>query len=150
MQRLLKVPYTNSVPSLLARLDSLNKSINQSYEKLWQSFYRQLRIKQGKLDLFRYALGAYYTQRLKEETKAFGYILDARHLQNIYLYISKDADLGESAAALVLRGEDDKIAKVKLFRIGSEYRAQLVEMLDSDGIQPFDRLVPAKFKIKEE
>ena len=81
---------------------------------------------------------------LKKRTKAIAYVLDARDLQNVYLYVDKTAKIGESTAALILRGEDEDIARVKLFHIDSEYRAQLVEMLDDDGIRPFDRLILEK------
>ena len=142
LRRLLKVPYTNSVPTLLKRLDSLNKNINQSYEKLWQGLYTQLRSEKIKLDSLQYAI-AFYSKHLNKGVKSLAYVIDGRDLQNIYLHVDQDAQIDTPLTALILRGEDDEIARVKIFRVASEYRAQLVEMLDSDGIQPFDRLVIA-------
>ena len=92
VRRLLKVPYTNSIPALLKRLDSLNKNINQSYEKLWQSLYTQLQSKQEKLDTFQYGL-EYYMEDLKKRTEAIAYVIDARDLQNVYLHVDKNAKI---------------------------------------------------------
>ena len=142
LERLLKIPYVNSIPAVLKRVSSISKNITQSYEKLWQSSYKELQRKETNIRALEHAF-EHYGKSLSEDSKrSLAYVLDGRDPENIYLYVKKGVEIDTSSEALIWREEDERVARVKFFRVGTEYRAQVLKAFE-DEILPFDRLLLA-------
>ncbi len=142
MERMLAIPYTNSVPRLLGRIHSLNKSINQNYENLWQTLYTDLVKREQLLRSHRYALT--YLARQDGEV---GYILDPRKPQRIGLYLADIFEPNDKTRASVFRRAETYIGEIELFRLsGRQYRGRVIKLASGQQMKPFDRLVLLKNK----
>jgi hypothetical protein len=134
MDRLRQTPYTNSVPLALSGVHSLTIELVSEYEALWYGLADSISKRDREIERFRYALSA-YSQQHRED----GFILDPRDSTNILAYVDSLYPVKPGDIALVFRGDDEYIGKVRLFPDHEMVRAETVEL--SNSIQPLDKLL---------
>jgi hypothetical protein len=127
--RMMKVPYTNSVPAALEQMNYLSGSL---IGHLSSSIIEKNSI----INSFLYALEN-YTLAATEN----GYVIDARNTNDILLYMNKIYSVKEGDTALIIRSENEYVAKIQFLMKPEGLRAKALEINASNSIQPFDKVL---------
>ncbi|MBN2161121.1 MAG: hypothetical protein JW807_17170 [Spirochaetes bacterium] len=137
LERLMRVPYKNSVPPALRAIDGLSGSIVSDYENLWSRLVLGLSGARGLLD--GYAYGYDFVLKAKRE---HGVVIDPRDADNILVYMSRSLDIAEGAPATVYNG-NKPVGTVRLFRDREgAFRAKLVSLAKKGAsVQPTNRII---------
>jgi hypothetical protein len=134
MDRIRQTPYTNSVPPALSGVNSLTVALVSDYEALWYGLADSISRRDHEIERFRFALSSYSRQHRED-----GFILDPRDSTNILAFVDGLYPVKPGAIALVFRGDEEYIAKVRLFPDRDMVRAEVMEL--SNSIQPMDKLL---------
>jgi hypothetical protein len=133
---LLGIPYTNSVPPALNRLDQLSNSITSDYETLWTNLAQRLKEKNDYISGYNIALN--YLSATRGES---GYIIDARDPNRLIVFINHIYSVKPGTMAYIYKNEDRAIAKIQLNPERNRITARVIASLSNDKIEPFDRIL---------
>ncbi|MGE5558500.1 MAG: hypothetical protein ACM3WV_07790 [Bacillota bacterium] len=131
-----QIPYVNSIPAALNRLDQLTKSIIADYENLWGSLADQIKKKNEDLGSYEYALN-YLSMSQREN----GYVIDARNTKQIAVYINRIYSVKKGDTAYIFKGDNVAVAKITLNPERNRITAKVAEMLRPVKIEPFDKIL---------
>lgn len=144
LQRIDEVPYINSMPETLERLQYFGTAAYNDYEQLVRDLIRTVEQKNNiiysqylQLGHYRYALGS-----LIDESREHGYVLDPRDPKNIQIFLDETHDVADGDSAYVFRSDEELIAKIRFnIRYGT-VSASLTEQVSSEkSIEPFDKIL---------
>ncbi len=139
INRLVNIPYINSVAPALKRVDGLTKSIIQDYEMLWSRLVGALSSRNAQLRGYNYAFSQ-QMEKIKENNRPeTGFILDPRNEKGVIVYLLDEKAVKGGDAALVLRGNDEYVGTIELYRSSGIVRGRVLEK--KADMQPFDILV---------
>lgn len=143
IDRLQATSYTNSIPQTLNYLGYFTEGIIDEYERIWTEMADVIEFKNKWLDHYFYAL-SYYS----DENRDSGQVLDTRDLDNMIVYIQDVYTIGDTGkGAMVFRGNDEYIGKIRVYPIEGGHRAEVVELTEGKTIQPLDKIL---LNLKEE
>lgn len=128
MNRMMSIPYENSVPPMLRQIDNLSQSIFNDLIDESVSY--------------RYAI----EQMLKSRPES-GYIIDARNPGAVYVHVNNAFNLKPGTVAYVFRDEDEFIGTISLYRKNDMIKAKILEIANGKSLMPFDKIL---FQIKAE
>jgi len=147
--RLSAVPYINSVPPALSRIEGEARSSIASYRAALQSAGQGLRSRDDKiaeleakakaaedsLARYRAAISAYAL-----DSREQGYVLDAGDPGYIYVCLAPGVTVAEGSSGYVVRG-DALIAQVTLSPTRDGAVAKVIKIESGDAIRPFDSII---------
>jgi hypothetical protein len=144
MNELKKIPFENSVPSLLKQVEYRQKSIFLNYDALWNRLSDALGKKNEIIadqrrenDGFLYAV-----DHLLSTSRENGYVLDPRNTRSVTVYMNKNRQISDGSFGIIFRRDDEYIGRVRFFRRAGVLLASLVELDKTDNpIQPFDKIL---------
>jgi hypothetical protein len=136
LERLQIIPYENSIPGSLGRLDSLSKEIISDYERLWKELSKVLEKRNRDIANYRHALDYI----LKERPES-GYIIDSRNEAKIETHINRLHKINEGDTALIFREDDEYIGKIQFYKTADGMKAKKVETAGGKKISPFDKIL---------
>jgi uncharacterized protein YlxW (UPF0749 family) len=136
MERMLQIPYENSVPPSLAKIDSLSRKIADDYEKLWISLVSVIIQKNRMLQNYRHAFE--YHGTLYPEN---GFIIDAREKDAVRVQLSKIHTVKSGDTGLVFRDDDEYIGKIEFVVTASDTSARILELAENKKLKPFDKIL---------
>lgn len=140
MDAMLKVPYTNSVPSTLKHIDSFDKSIQSKYQNMWVGLSIGVLKRDQAINSYRYAL-EHYTSIMQEHLKGFsGYILDARKSEAVVLFLKFPKSVKDGDKVYVVNDEKEYLATLELHPFSELTLAEMTEGNISD-VSPFSRIM---------
>ncbi len=135
--RLNEIPFTNTVVPAMADANSLYRSVVLDYDKLWFDLANRIRVKNQLISQYLYALNFY--SKLNRDS---GYVLDPRDRNNIVVFIQDFYQIGPAGVpAIIFRGDNEFIANVKVFPTATGYKATIVDMPETNHIQPLDKIL---------
>ena len=151
LERLREVPYINSVPGALERLEGLEVNLVAGYEMLWNRLARTVENKDrviGVRDLEIARISAVLGQfihALDSHTTASrenGYVLDPRDPERIAVYVNTTYPLTDGVRGYVFRREDEFIGTLQISIAETGVSASLIELADSAvPMVPFDKIL---------
>lgn len=127
MDRMLQVPYINSVAPALDKLDTLSRSIILDMSS-------KLKKQQTLINAFNYGLNS--ASRVEHEN---GYVLDPRDPDNTLVYIYETYRINDGDEAYVFRGDDEFQGMIRLMIDGDRNSAKIIQ--GEDKIKAFDKLL---------
>jgi hypothetical protein len=147
--RLRSIPYLNSVPPALSRMETearesialYSEALSRAGTALKERDTRiaelsaQIAVAERALDSYRWAI-VEYLRRSREG----GYILDPRDRSGVTVALNPGVPVSKGSIAYVVRG-DKVVAKVSIFLQDGAPRARVVELADGETIRPFDALL---------
>lgn len=136
VRRLRQVPYTNSIPKTLDRMDQLSTAIVDSYETLWERLVGALKRRTTALSAYENALA-----HMSREKSDNGYLLDTRDPARIAIYLSPLSVGMAPKGAYIYRLEDEPIGRVEFYSENGRLLAKQVESITGKSLQPFDRIL---------
>jgi phage host-nuclease inhibitor protein Gam len=136
LNNLQQIPYTNSVPLALNRLDRLSQSIIGDYETLWGNLLAQVNEKNDDLSSYEYAVN--YLSMIRRES---GYVMDARNPNRIIIFVDHVFSVKNGDIAYILKNDDTPIAKIELNLEHGRIIAKVKEILKPIKIEPFDKIL---------
>ena len=133
MKRLKRVPYRNSVPDSLERIDSLSGGIVKDYEVLRAKLVKAVKIR----NKYKYTI-----DYLIDKSKGDGMVVDGRDRGNILLLMSEKVKVRPGDTARVYRG-NRKIGKIKFFKDNKgQFRAKVIDAgIIKPKIEPLNKIV---------
>ena len=142
LERMLKIPYKNSVDPALKQMDSMWRNSIDNYEELWFKLSEAVRKKNSLIRNYKYAFD--FLTKTQPES---GYIIDPRDSKNIKVYMNRILRIREGDTGLVFRTDDEYIGRIEFFRSPVGIRAKTIELQESKEIKPFDKIL---IKIRKE
>ncbi len=148
--RLSRIPYQNSVPSVLQHLDFLDRTVMRAYEDI---ALRLTQIAKDNEETIRTqkALIAEQSQVIQQVRMAFGFyarkiaengfIVDARNKQKIALFLNPSYVVANGDLGLVFRQDDEFIGTIRFAVTSGVVSAQQIEIAANKTIQPFDKFL---------
>lgn len=137
LDRLISTSYTNSVPLALTSLQSLMNSAMNDYESIWLSASDTISEKNEIIAQYYYAL-EYYCDLNRDS----GFILDERDEDNIIIFLRDIYTIPSSgSAAIVYRGSDEEVGRIKVYPSEDGYRAEVTSLNSGYTIQPLDKIL---------
>jgi hypothetical protein len=134
------IPYINSVPPALNRLNRLSDSIVFDYETLWTSLAQRLKEKNDYINGYNFALSYLSTTRGEN-----GYVIDARDSNRLVVFINRSYSVKKGDIGFIYKNEDMAmaiaIAKVEFIPERGRIIARVASMLRADKIEPFDKIL---------
>jgi hypothetical protein len=129
VRRMDRIPYENSIPPSIKRIDNLSDGIVHDYETLWSGLASRLS---------HYSYAFEFIMKTRPES---GYIIDPRNPQNIQIYVNRYVNVPSGTTAFVFRDDDEFIGKIRLDRSGSVFRASVVEVAPGKTMRPLDKIL---------
>jgi hypothetical protein len=136
IDNLQEIPYTNSVPLALNRLERLSQSIIGDYETLWSNLVEQVNAKNNYLGCYDYAMN--YLSMTRRES---GFVIDARNPNRMLIFIDQVYALKNGDTAYIFKNDDTPIAKIELNLEHGRIIAKVKEILKPMKIEPFDKIL---------
>ncbi len=136
MERMLQIPYENSVPPTLGKLNFLTRKLADSYEKLWVRLVSVIDRKNGIIQNYRHAF-EYYGSLHPEN----GFIIDPRRKDAVRVQLAKIHAVKTGDTGLVFRDDDEYIGKIEFTVSETDITAKVVELAESKKLQPFDKIL---------
>lgn len=130
------IPYVNSVPPALNRLNRLTDSIITDYETLWSSLVQRLKEKNDLINGYNFALSYLSTTRGEN-----GYVIDARDSNRLIVFINHSYSVKKGDIGFIYKNEDMAIAKIEFIPEKGRVTARVVSMLRTEKIEPFDKIL---------
>jgi ribosomal protein L3 len=130
------VPYTNSVPAALNRLEQISQSIIDDYETLWSNLAEQLNVRNSYLSSFEYAFN--YLAIIRSES---GFVIDARNQNRMDIFIDRVYSVKNGDVAYIFKNDNSPIAKIELNVDRGRITARVKEILRPVKIEPFDKIL---------
>ena len=148
--RLSRIPYQNSVPSVLQHLDFLDRFAMRSYEDIALRLTQIAKdneetIKTQKAQIaeqaqviqqVRAAFG-FYARMIAEN----GFIVDARNKEKIAVFLNPSYTVANGDLGLVFRQDDEFIGTIRFAVATGVVSAQQIEISANKTIQPFDKFL---------
>jgi hypothetical protein len=134
--QLQQIPYTNSIPPALDKLDQLSQSIIGDYETLWGNLAARVDTANSYLDSYEYAVN--YLSMTRRES---GFIIDARNSNRIVIFIDRVYSIKNGDTAYVFKNDDTPVAKLELSSDHGRVIAKVKEILKPVKIEPFDKIL---------
>ncbi|MBL8992114.1 MAG: hypothetical protein JNM63_02155, partial [Spirochaetia bacterium] len=131
MNRMLQIPFTNSVARTIQRLDDINQAITVNYEKLWDFLIAALKRK----NQFEYAV-----HTLAKEKTDHGFILDPRDSEKVGIYLDPIYLPDSGMTGLVYRLDDELVGKVQFYQVDGKLWAKVTQTTEGKKLKPFDRI----------
>jgi len=143
-ERLMEIPYINSVPDALAHMENTMYLVVNEYEHLWHTLaddisakVLSIRSRNRMIDQFTFALNS-----LIFSSRENGYILDSRNPDALVVFIGDLYDVNEGDTGYVFREDDEFIAHIRFTYKDGRLYAQTKELADpAKAIQPFDKIL---------
>ncbi len=129
VRRMDRIPYENSIPPSIKRIDNLSDGIVHDYETLWSGLATRLS---------HYSYAFEFIMKTRPES---GYIIDPRNPKNIQVYVNRYVNVTSGTTAFVFRDDDEFIGKIRLDRSGSVFRASVVEVAPGKTMRPLDKIL---------
>ncbi len=146
IERLREIPFENSLPAALNRLDYLSRRLFFQYEDLWSSLAEvierkndQIAAKDVSIDHFNYFLAS-----LSRKNREVGYVVDPRETGNIVTYVEPGYQVRQGDIGLVFRLDDELIGTVEFYLFQGELRARVTELEAGKTIEPYDKILLKK------
>lgn len=136
MDRMLQIPYENSVPPSLQKIDSLSRRITDDYEKLWISLVSVIVKKNKMLQNYRYAF-EYHGTLFPEN----GFIIDPRESDSVRVQLSRIHTVKSGDTGLVFRDDDEYIGKIEFVVTATDTTAKIVDLAENKKLRPFDKIL---------
>jgi len=136
MERMLQVPYENSVPPTLGKLNFLTRKVTDDYEKLWVSLVSVIVQKNRIIQNYRHAFD-YYGSLHPEN----GFVIDPRQKEAVRVQLAKIHTVKSGDTGLVFRDDDEYIGKIEFVVSDTDITARVVELTENKKIQPFDKIL---------
>lgn len=136
MERLLQIPYVNSVRPSLTQMNYLTKSTANDYEALVSSLFSLTQKQDRAIRTYQYALEQYGRQNRES-----GFVVDARDTDRITVHLSKVLKVKTGDRALVFRDDDQYIGTIEFFSEGGEIKAKRIETSGINTFYPFDKIL---------
>ncbi|HOX30784.1 MAG TPA: hypothetical protein PLB91_00545 [Spirochaetales bacterium] len=144
--KLRSVPYLNSVPPALSRMEAEARGAVALYSQALAAAGEGLRERDERiaelaaraeaaekaLASYGWAVGEYL-----RENREGGYLLDPRDPEDLSLALGPGLPAPEGSAGYVVRG-DKAIARISFFTRGGETRARVTELVAGEALRPFD------------
>ncbi|HBE76264.1 MAG TPA: hypothetical protein DDW65_00545 [Firmicutes bacterium] len=134
--QLQQIPYTNSMPLALDKLDKLSQSIIGDYETLWGGLANRVDTDNSYLNSYEYAVN--YLSMTRRES---GFIIDARDMNRIVIFVDRAYSIKNGDTAYVFKNDDTPVAKLELILDHGRVIAKVKEILKPVKIEPFDKIL---------
>jgi len=148
--RLRAIPYLNSVPPALARMEyearlqfqTIVSSLGRSGEaikardKQIAELDARVKIAETALERYRWATSSYVL-----DNREGGYIIDPRNIQEILVAINPAVPAGEGSTAFVVRQGSASVGTLSFFLKDGQLRARLVDLAPGETLKAFDPIV---------
>lgn len=128
MERLQKVPYTNSVDPSLDIIDNSGAYLISQYERLVNALA---------IELEQYSAAIEY---ITEKSADGGIVIDAGNPSNVKVSMKIMVDLTPGDTGLIFRRSDQFIGTIIFEEKYGELRARVLEINPGQKIQPFDKI----------
>ncbi len=140
LNRMMRIPFKNSVRPAIRNINKLTKSIIKDYDKLWSDLVAVINRKNYIIKSYDYAFD--YILNEKPES---GYIIDPRKSSDIFIHMNKVYKLTDGESAVVFRTDDEYIGMIKIYKKESNgFRAKLVSRMKGKMVKPFDKILLEK------
>ena len=136
IQRLNGIGYENSIPPALKSIDNLSVSITNDYENLWYNLASAVRYKNSQIEYYKIALDA----ALKERPES-GYIISVENSNRVIIHMNRLLTVKEGDTGFVFRTDDKYIGKIEFYRANDGLKGKVIELADSQKMEPFDRIL---------
>lgn len=148
--KLRAVPYLNSVPPALARMEYEARLQFDSYraalirasgiidqrDKRIAELEERVRVDEAYLERYRWATSQYIL-----ENREGGYILDTRNVNELFVAMNPALPMMDGATGYVIRPGDKAIATISFFLKDGQIRAKLVQLNPGERLKPFDPII---------
>jgi len=158
IDRLQDIPYINSVPGAIDRVEHMGHGLIRDYEKMKGRFIDTIEKKDGtiaareetirqKNDIITAKDGIieqylYSLEYLTHNKRENGYIIDQRNPDALVVYLNEIYKIQDGDAGYVFRKEDEYIATVRFHVSGDVVTVSVVDLGQEDKpIEPFDRIL---------
>ncbi len=136
MDRMRQIPYENSVPPTLIKIDALSRSVSDDYEKLWTALVSVIAKKERMLQNYRYAF-EYHGTLFPEN----GFIIDPRDGEMVRIQLSRVHTVKSGDTGLVFRDDDEYIGKIEFVVSATDTTAKIVDLAENKKLRPFDKIL---------
>ncbi len=136
MERMLQIPYENSVPPTLSTMNFLSRKLTDDYEKLWKTLADTIARKNRIIQNYRYAF-EYYSSLYPEN----GFVIDPRDAKAVRVQLSKIHSVKTGDYGLVFRDDDEYIGKLEFVVTDVDVVARVVEIAENKKLRPFDKIL---------
>ena len=148
--KLRAIPYLNSVPPALARMeyearyqffayhDALAKAgaaLDERDQKI-ADLQTRLTAAESNLDHYRWATSQYVL-----ENRDGGYIVDARDPKELFIALNPAISVTEGTSGSIIRQSDKTIATITFYSKGGQMRARLVSIVPGETLKAFDPII---------
>jgi hypothetical protein len=158
--RISQIPYQNSVPAALARLDYFDRLIMKTHESLADGLLSIIKDDEGRIadreaqiaaDQARIAglqavidrdntAFVYYTRDIREN----GFVLDARDAEKLAVVVAPSYPVTDGDEGLVFRADNEYIGSIQFSVTLAGISAKVIEVVPSKQIEPFDKFLIKK------
>ncbi len=136
IDRLRKVPYKNSVPGALNKIQGATILVVNDYEGRLGKLYQIVNSKNAQIANYHYAFDYLLYSRPEN-----GYIIDARNSARVRVYINEVNKIKDGIVASVFRNDDEFIGEISLYRAGGGVYAKVMSTSTGKSIKPFDKIL---------
>lgn len=136
LDRVHEVPYKNSVPVALERVNQLHRQVIERYDRLWFKLAERIKVKNRMIGSYDYAF-----KSLIEDERESGFVIDPRNRKAIRVKMNPTLEVPNGAFAYIFRQDDEYIGKVTLRADEFGHIATLSELETGKSIRPFDRIL---------
>lgn len=170
MERLLQIPYVNSIPVALYKNEFYSEKIIQTYENMWKKLLENVKKKNIDISNLNDEIG--FKTREIEEISAnlkkieeslsgkeaiiskynksfdlaiksrgdYGLIIDAGDQKNVDIYIPSDSNIMNGIIVTILRDKNDNIGKIMLKKEGDRMKGEIISLQKGKTLSPMDRI----------
>ena len=156
--RLGKIPFENSVPTALARLDALDQMVMKGYEGIAVQLLSVIKARDGEIQKQQADFAAkeaeagslsrtvqqdrvafeFYARKIREN----GFVIEAGDPARVSLYLNPVYAVQDGDEGLVFRQDDQYIATVRFSaQRGGAVTASVLETAPDQAIEPFDKFL---------
>lgn len=136
LERMLQIPYENSVPPTLSSMNFLSRKVADDYERLWKSLADTIVRKNRIIQNYRYAF-EYYSSLYPEN----GFVIDPRDAKAVRVQLSKIHSVKTGDYGLVFRDDDEYIGKLEFVVTEVDVVARVLEIAENKKLRPFDKIL---------
>ncbi|GAB6089169.1 hypothetical protein [Spirochaeta dissipatitropha] len=143
LARLDQIPYTNSVPDILAHITARSRYLSMSYqltrERQAEVLSRRLvQIQEREEYIGRLMYAAEFFTRSSREN---GYILNPLDPDQMIVYVDPERLARSTKRGYVFRTEDQLIAEIEIRTEGMRQYAEVISLTPGEHIEPFDTIL---------
>jgi hypothetical protein len=131
-----KIPYRNSMPSIIDRIGDFHNRIVSLYDRTLNAMADSARERRETIDAYHYAF-----EHLTKTQPETGYVVDPRNRQGIRVYLNPVIRIRPGDRARVFRKDDELIGEIEFIVARPEPIAKLIGVEPEKSIRPFDRIL---------